>query len=84
MKLQKTIKGEVRLSGKGLFGGEDVKVVFRPAPENTGVVFIRTDVEESVQIRAIVSNLTESSRRTTLKKGPVTIDPSFPASSAFA
>lgn len=74
MRLQKTIKGEARLSGKGLFGGEDAKVVFRPAPEDTGVVFIRTDLDESVQIRAIAPNLTESLRRTTLKRGPVTID----------
>jgi len=74
LRLQKTIKGEARLSGKGLFGGEDAKVVFRPAPEDTGVVFIRTDLDESVQIRAIAPNLTESLRRTTLKRGPVTID----------
>ena len=39
MKLQKTIKAEGRITGKGLFGGEDAKVVFRPAPEGTGVVF---------------------------------------------
>ena len=74
MRLQKTIKDEARLSGKGLFGGEDAKVVFRPAPEDTGVVFIRTDLDESVQIRAIAPNLAESLRRTTLKRGPVTID----------
>jgi len=74
LKHQKTIKGEARLSGKGLFGGEDAKVVFRPAPEDTGVVFIRADVDDSVQVRAIAPNLTESSRRTTLKKGPVSID----------
>lgn len=74
MKLQKTIKGEGKLSGKGLFGGEDAKVIFRPAPEDTGVVFVRADLDEPVQIRAIAPNLAESPRRTTLKKGPVTID----------
>jgi len=74
LKLQKTIKGEGKLSGKGLFGGEDAKVIFRPAPEDTGVVFVRADLDEPVQIRAIAPNLAESPRRTTLKKGPVTID----------
>jgi UDP-3-O-[3-hydroxymyristoyl] N-acetylglucosamine deacetylase/3-hydroxyacyl-[acyl-carrier-protein] dehydratase len=74
LKLQKTIKAEGRISGKGLFGGEDAKVVFRPAPEGTGVVFARTDLDESVQIRAIATNLGEGVRRTTLKKGPITID----------
>ncbi len=33
MKLQKTIKGEGQVSGKGLFGGQDVQVVFKPAPD---------------------------------------------------
>ena len=44
MKLQKTIKTEVRLpAGKGLFGGQDVKVTFRPAADNSGVVFVRNE-----------------------------------------
>jgi len=74
LKLQKTIKGDGKLSGKGLFGGGEVRVTFRPAPEDAGVVFIRTDLDGSVQIRAIAPNLAESPRRTALKKGPVTID----------
>ena len=74
MKLQKTIKSEARITGKGLFGGQDAEAIFRPAPENTGVVFVRTDVPEPVRIEAIVSNLAERSRRTTLKKGSVSIE----------
>ncbi|MBP8305210.1 MAG: UDP-3-O-[3-hydroxymyristoyl] N-acetylglucosamine deacetylase [Phycisphaerae bacterium] len=74
MKHQKTIKGEAKLSGRGLFGGEEAKVVFRPAPDDTGVVFIRADVEDSPRVRAIAPNLTESARRTTLKKGSASID----------
>ena len=74
MKLQKTIKGDVKLHGRGLFGGEETKVVFRPAPVNSGVTFVRTDVPEPVRISAVASNLAERSRRTTLKKGPVSIE----------
>ena len=74
MKLQKTIKNEGRISGKGLFGGKDAKVVFRPAPANSGVVFVRTDVLEPVRIAAVAANLAERSRRTTIKKGPVSIE----------
>ena len=74
MKLQKTISTPVALSGKGLFGGKDAKVVFRPAPADTGIVFVRTDVSEPVRIRAIAPNIGERTRRTTLKKGPVSIE----------
>jgi UDP-3-O-[3-hydroxymyristoyl] N-acetylglucosamine deacetylase/3-hydroxyacyl-[acyl-carrier-protein] dehydratase len=57
-----------------MFGGEEAKVVFRPASANTGVVFVRTDVQEPVRISGVVTNLAERSRRTTLKKGSVSIE----------
>ena len=74
MKLQKTIKTEGRIAGKGLFGGQEAKVVFRPASADTGLVFVRTDVPEAVRIAAIVPNLAERSRRTTIKKGSISIE----------
>jgi UDP-3-O-[3-hydroxymyristoyl] N-acetylglucosamine deacetylase/3-hydroxyacyl-[acyl-carrier-protein] dehydratase len=74
MKLQKTIKGERKIIGRGLFGGKEAKVVFRPAPADTGVVFVRTDVPEAVRIAAVAPNLAERSRRTTIKKGSVSIE----------
>ena len=74
MKLQKTINGEARVAGRGLFGGKEAKVVFRPAPADTGVVFVRTDVPEAVRIPAVAPNLAERSRRTTIKKGPVSVE----------
>ena len=74
MKLQKTIKTEGKISGKGLFGGKEAKVIFRQAPVNSGIVFIRTDTSEPVRISAVTPNLTERSRRTTLKKGSVNVE----------
>ncbi len=74
MKLQKTIKGEGKLAGKGLFGGEETRVVFRPAPEDSGVVFVRTDVPGTVRIAAVAPNIVERSRRTSLKKGEVSVE----------
>ncbi|NIP24287.1 MAG: UDP-3-O-[3-hydroxymyristoyl] N-acetylglucosamine deacetylase [Phycisphaerae bacterium] len=74
MNLQKTIKGESRISGRGMFGGKESKVVFRPAPVDSGVVFVRVDVPEAVRINAVASNLAERSRRTTIKKGRVSIE----------
>lgn len=67
MKLQKTIKGEGRISGKGLFGGKEAKVVFRPAPVDSGVVFVRVDMPEPARINAVATNIAERSRRTSLR-----------------
>jgi UDP-3-O-[3-hydroxymyristoyl] N-acetylglucosamine deacetylase/3-hydroxyacyl-[acyl-carrier-protein] dehydratase len=74
LKLQTTIKGEGKLAGKGLFGGEESRVTFRPAPEDAGVVFVRTDVAGAVRIPAVVLNVAERSRRTSIKKGEVSIE----------
>jgi len=74
LKLQKTIKSEGRISGKGMFGGKEAKVVFRPASADSGVVFVRMDVPEAVRISAVATNLAERSRRTTIKKGSVSIE----------
>ena len=74
MKLQKTIKDEGKLAGKGLFGGEETRVVFRPAPEDSGVVFVRTDVPDTVRIAAVAPNIAERSRRTSLKKGETSVE----------
>ena len=74
MKLQKTIKSEGRIFGKGMFEGKEAKVLFRPALADTGVVFVRTDTAEPVRVSAVATNLAERSRRTTLKKGSVSIE----------
>ncbi|MBM4027826.1 MAG: UDP-3-O-[3-hydroxymyristoyl] N-acetylglucosamine deacetylase [Planctomycetes bacterium] len=74
MKLQKTIKDPVKLTGKGLFGGQDATVTFHPAPEDTGAVFIRTDVASAVRIAAVAPNIAERSRRTSIKKGEISIE----------
>jgi len=74
LKLQKTIKSESKIHGPGLFGGEEAKLVFKPAPVNSGITFVRTDIPEPVRISAVASNIAERSRRTTLKKGAVSIE----------
>jgi UDP-3-O-[3-hydroxymyristoyl] N-acetylglucosamine deacetylase/3-hydroxyacyl-[acyl-carrier-protein] dehydratase len=74
LKLQKTIKDPVQLSGKGLFGGQDASVTFQPAPEEAGVVFVRTDIASAVRIAAVAPNIAERSRRTSIKKGEISIE----------
>ncbi|MHC4497599.1 MAG: UDP-3-O-acyl-N-acetylglucosamine deacetylase, partial [Planctomycetota bacterium] len=74
LKLQKTIKSEGRISGRGMFGGKSAEVTFRQASADTGVVFVRTDTSEPVRIGAVATNLAERSRRTTLKRGSVSVE----------
>jgi len=74
LRLQKTISNEAKLAGKGLFSGKDAKVTFRPADVNTGVVFVRTDLEEPVRIAATVNNIAQRERRTALRKGSVSVE----------
>jgi len=74
---QRTIQDTALVEGPGLFMGEKATVRFRPAPENHGVVFVRADVTEGgepVRIPAIVTNVTKRARRTTLRRGTVSIE----------
>ena len=68
-KPQQTIKQAVSYQGIGLHSGEPVNMVFKPAPENTGIVFVRTDIEGHPSVRAHIDNVTNTMRATTLENG---------------
>ncbi|PLX11432.1 MAG: UDP-3-O-[3-hydroxymyristoyl] N-acetylglucosamine deacetylase [Marinilabiliales bacterium] len=70
---QKTIKESVSLSGKGLHTGYDVQITFKPAPIDHGYKFQRVDLEGKPYINAIVDNVVETSRGTTLEENGVQI-----------
>jgi len=74
LKPQKTIANEIRLSGKGMFGGQDVKVFFKPAEVDSGIVFVRLDMPEPIRIEANVKNIGQRSRRTAIIKGDASIE----------
>lgn len=66
--MQKTLKEEATLSGIGLHTGKEVSVTIKPAKENTGFVFVRTDLEGHPQVEADVNYVTTTERGTTLEK----------------
>ncbi|MCD4657062.1 MAG: UDP-3-O-acyl-N-acetylglucosamine deacetylase [Planctomycetes bacterium] len=72
-KHQQTINSEVSHTSIGLHLGREVTVTLKPAPENTGVVFIRTDLPEKPRLLVSVHNLVERQRRTALTVGDVEI-----------
>jgi UDP-3-O-[3-hydroxymyristoyl] N-acetylglucosamine deacetylase / 3-hydroxyacyl-[acyl-carrier-protein] dehydratase len=65
---QKTLQSEVSLFGIGLHTGKEVKLTMKPAKENTGFVFVRTDLEGQPQVEADVNYVTSTERGTTLEK----------------
>jgi UDP-3-O-[3-hydroxymyristoyl] N-acetylglucosamine deacetylase/3-hydroxyacyl-[acyl-carrier-protein] dehydratase len=72
--MQKTLQKEVTLSGIGLHTGKEVKLTIKPAKENTGFVFVRTDLEGHPQVEADVNYVVATERGTTLEKLGVKIN----------
>ncbi len=72
-KFQRTIKDKISYSGIGLHTGNETKVTFNPAPEDTGIKFIRTDCDNCPEIPAIIDNVVDISRGTTLGIGEIKI-----------
>ena len=65
---QKTIKNPINFSGKGIHTGSFTNMILIPAKENTGIKFIRTDLEDKTEIKADIDNLFSTERSTSLKK----------------
>ncbi len=63
---QRTIRSEARLSGVGLHTGNRCNLLFRPAPEGTGVVFVRTDLPGAPRIPADAAHVVGLDRGTSL------------------
>jgi UDP-3-O-[3-hydroxymyristoyl] N-acetylglucosamine deacetylase len=64
MRLQRTLKQEVSFEGIGLHTGGYSKVCIKPAPRDSGILFLRTD--KDVSIRASVSAVSDTAFATTL------------------
>lgn len=63
---QQTIAQNISCNGIGLHSGKPVELTLKPAPVNTGIVFVRTDLPGRPTIRAVASNITSTLRATTL------------------
>ena len=63
---QSTLKASFSVAGKGLHTGLNVEATFNPAPENTGYVFKRTDLEGEPTIEALAENVVATNRGTVI------------------
>ncbi len=73
-RFQNTICKPVALTGFGYWSGLDVTVELRPAVENTGIRFVRCDMLNQPVIPAQISLRTQSPRRTTIGRGPASVE----------
>ena len=70
---RRTIGRPITLEGIGLHLGVPVRLTFRPAPSEFGVVFRRSDLPEAPQIAARVERALLTERRTQLGADPVSV-----------
>jgi UDP-3-O-[3-hydroxymyristoyl] N-acetylglucosamine deacetylase/3-hydroxyacyl-[acyl-carrier-protein] dehydratase len=76
MEKQRTIAKELSLKGIGLHTAKKVNITFKPAPEDKGINFIRTDLPGKPAVKAAVDNLvspTLTPRRTSISKEGVEV-----------
>lgn len=66
---QRTIQKEISMSGIGLHTGVNTKMTFKPAPEDHGIRFVRTDIEGNPSVIADIDHVVDISRGTTLQDG---------------
>lgn len=74
MNLQTTLEREVRAVGTGLHSGNLITMTLKPALPNTGVVFLRTDLD-GASVKADIQNIDFSALQmaTTLRNGDVVV-----------
>lgn len=71
---QKTVKSAVRIEGVGLHSGQKATLILEPAPANSGITFVRSDIESKNSITLAPENIVRSDRRTQLTNGTTSIN----------
>ena len=63
---QRTLRNPIKAEGIGLHSGQNITMELIPAEINSGIRFIRTDIDESILIPAIAENVGDTSLSTAL------------------
>lgn len=66
---QRTLKNAVTIEGIGVHSGAPARITLRPAAPDTGIIFIRTDLEGRPEIPARSGYVHSTQMATTLAKG---------------
>ena len=70
---QRTLRNAINATGIGLHTGIKVNMDLLPADVNSGIRFIRTDVDPEIEIPALAENVGETSMSTTLVKDDIKV-----------
>lgn len=70
---QRTLLRSTEVIGIGFLTGAPIRLRFTPAPPSTGVVFVRTDLQQPLSVAAHVSMVSGTQRRTTLGRPPAQV-----------
>ena len=73
MERQATLAHAVQYTDIGLHSGKPVSLELRPGPEDSGVVFLRSDLPGKPGVRANAGQVTSTMRATTLEDGPAKV-----------
>ncbi len=71
---QQTISHPASCKGIGLHTGVESTITFKPAPEDYGIRFIRTDIKNCPEIKADIDHVVDISRGTTIEEKKVKIN----------
>ncbi len=70
---QQTVGKPIRIEGNGLHTGKQASLTIHPAEPNSGIVFLRVDVNPPIFLKASVENVHSAQRCVTLGKDGITI-----------
>lgn len=73
MHRQHTIKQPVYAIGVGVHSGTKVRMTLRPAGENTGILFVRTDYRRPVGVRALAQHVSDTTLSTSIAENGVQV-----------
>ena len=71
---QQTISRSASCTGIGLHTGVECTITFKPAPEDYGIRFVRTDIKNCPEIKADIDHVVDISRGTTIEEKKVRIN----------
>ena len=66
--MQQTLAAPIAYSGIGLHSGKEVAMKLLPGKENTGIVFVRTDLSGHPEIQALAENVSSTVKATTVSE----------------
>ena len=84
MHLQRTLKKETSCFSIGLHTGRKINMKIKPAPADTGIVFIRKDLPDAGLIHARYDNVSDTTLATTIGSNGVTVSTVEHLLSAFS